>query len=644
MTALNRFQMTIKRFLIPSVIISIVLFTLNLTGVDSVINKQNDDTTNLTKYVQAQRSIVQNYFGYPDVEEMYKQSIYYMVGALKDTTLQIEGTPIDTTFPGIEISSIRDSYENFESAYLYVANNSPEEDMNRLTEFAIRGLFSTLDPHSVFIEARDSEVDQENFAGKFQGIGVQFNIIEDTITVITAIAGGPSDQLGIQSGDRIIEIEDSSSVGFNNEQVVSRLRGEKGTKVDVTIIRPGVSNPLYFTITRDDIPLYTVDSSYMLDDQTGYIKINRFAATTHDEFMQAMDELKPLGMERLVLDLRGNPGGYLGQAVAIAEEFFPRGTELVATKSRHNRFTQEYFSRKDGIFEDKPVIVLVDEGAASASEIVSGALQDHDRALIVGRRTFGKGLVQQQYELIDKSMVRVTISRYMTPSGRVIQKPFTEGGGEEYAYEIYQRNDNAMNDAVEFVDEIPDSLQYKTDAGRIVYGGGGIVPDYIIQQDTSRSGYLINFAIRKRVSFDFVRDYLDENGDEFRTEWESDFEDFRNNFKWSDENIDAFKSAMFTEGLVITEGITSPEYRSDSLFVPPGYFEEVSWMVEGRMKAEIARQVWGMKYFYPIVNDYFDTTLKEAMTLWDAVGRLEKLAKGETSLNDVSNLDPDGGS
>lgn len=644
MTALNRFQMTIKRFLIPSVIISIVLFTLNLTGVDSVINKQNDDTTNLTKYVQAQRSIVQNYFGYPDVEEMYKQSIYYMVGALKDTTLQIEGTPIDTTFPGIEISSIRDSYENFESAYLYVANNSPEEDMNRLTEFAIRGLFSTLDPHSVFIEARDSEVDQENFAGKFQGIGVQFNIIEDTITVITAIAGGPSDQLGIQSGDRIIEIEDSSSVGFNNEQVVSRLRGEKGTKVDVTIVRPGVSNPLYFTITRDDIPLYTVDSSYMLDDQTGYIKINRFAATTHDEFMQAMDELKPLGMERLVLDLRGNPGGYLGQAVAIAEEFFPRGTELVATKSRHNRFTQEYFSRKDGIFEDKPVIVLVDEGAASASEIVSGALQDHDRALIVGRRTFGKGLVQQQYELIDKSMVRVTISRYMTPSGRVIQKPFTEGGGEEYAYEIYQRNDNAMNDAVEFVDEIPDSLQYKTDAGRIVYGGGGIVPDYIIQQDTSRSGYLINFAIRKRVSFDFVRDYLDENGDDFRVEWEEDFEDFRNNFTWSDGDIESFKSAMFEEGLVITDEVTSPEYRSDSLFVPQGYFEEVAWMVEGRMKAEIARQVWGMKYFYPIVNDYFDTTLKEAMTLWDAVGRLEKLAKGETSLNDVSNLDPDGGS
>ncbi len=635
--------MTIKRFLIPSVIISIVLFALNFTGVDNVINQKNDDTTNLTKYVQAQRSIVQNYFGYPDVEEMYKKSIEYMVRGLRDSTLQIDGTPIDTTFPGIEISSIRDSYENFESAYLYVANNSPDEDMNRLTEYAIRGLFSTLDPHSVFIEAEESEADQENFAGKFQGIGVQFNIIQDTITVITAIAGGPSDQLGIQSGDRIVEIEDSTAVGFQNEDVVKRLRGEKGTEVDVTIVRPGVKNPLYFTITRDDIPLYTVDASYMLDDQTGYIKINRFAATTHDEFMQAMEELKPQGMDRLVLDLRGNPGGYLGQAVAIAEEFFPRGTELVATTSRHSRFTQEYYSRKDGIFEDKPVIVLVDEGAASASEIVSGALQDHDRALIVGRRTFGKGLVQQQYELIDKSMVRVTISRYSTPSGRVIQKPFTEGGGEEYAYEIYQRNDDAMNDAIEFVDEIPDSLQYKTDAGRIVYGGGGIVPDFIINPDTTRSGYMLNFAIRKRVSFDFVRDYLDANGDSFRAEWEDKYQDFRTDFEWSRDEMNQFKSRLIDEGMIVTEGITSPEYRNDSLFVPQGYFEEVAWMAEGRMKAEIARQVWGMKYFYPVVNDYFDTTLKEAMTLWDAVGRLEKLANGQASLEDLSNISPDGG-
>jgi carboxyl-terminal processing protease len=565
-----------------------------------------------------------------------------MVNHLQDSTLQIDGTPIDTTFPGIYIKSLRESYTNFESAYLYVSNNSPDEDMSKLTEYAIRGLFSTLDPHSVFIEAEDSEIDQENFRGKFQGIGVQFNVIDDTITVVTAIAGGPSDQLGIRSGDRIVQIDDTTAIGFTNEQVQSHLRGEKGTKVRVGIVRPGVSDKIFFTITRDDIPLYTVDSSYMLDDKTGYIKINRFAATTHDEFMQSMDELKDEGMTQLVLDLRGNPGGYLGQAVAIAEEFFPRGTTLVATKSRHSRFNQEYASRKDGVFKDKPVILLVDEGSASASEIVSGALQDHDRALIVGRRSFGKGLVQQQYELIDQSMVRVTISRYLTPSGRLIQKPFTEGGGEEYAYEIFRRDD-AMNDAVEFVDHIPDSLKYKTDAGRIVYGGGGIVPDYIIQEDTTRSGYMINFALRKRASFEYVREYLDINGDDFRNKWEENFEDFRTNFEWTSDEVNDFKNDLIEQGMVITSDVNKPEFRNDSLFVPEGYFDEVAWMAEGRMKAELARQVWGMKYFYPIVNDVFDTTLKEAMTLWDAYQRLEAIASGKQMLEEgVSNIKSDG--
>ncbi len=633
--------MTLKRFIVPNLFGVLLLATLNFAGVEEIIKPKNDDTTNLTKYVQAQRSILQNYFEYADLDIMYKTSIRYMVTGIKDSTLKISDSPIDTTFPGVKISSLRDSYTNFEAAYLYVTNNSPEEDMSILTERAIRGLFSTLDPHSVFIEAEDSEVDQENFAGKFQGIGVQFNVIEDTITVVTAIAGGPSDQLGIQSGDRIVQIDDTSAVGFTNEQVQAHLRGEKGSKVKVGIIRPGVTNKIFFTITRDDIPLYTVDSSYMLDDKTGYIKINRFAATTHDEFMQAMDELKQEGMDRLVLDLRGNPGGYLGQAVAIAEEFFPKGTELVATKSRHTRFNQEYFSRKDGVFKEKPVIVLVDEGAASASEIVSGALQDHDRALIVGRRTFGKGLVQQQYELVDKSMVRVTISRYLTPSGRLIQKPFTEGGGEEYAYEIYRR-DNAMNDAVEFVDHVPDSLKFQTDAGRTVYGGGGIVPDYIIQPDTSRSGYMINFSLRKRVSFDYIRDYLDNNGTDFRAKWENDFEKFRTEFSWSSEELSSFKSSMEERGMVITDSVSEPNFKNDSLFVPQGYFEEVAWMAEGRMKAELARQVWGLPYFYPIINDVFDTTLEEAMTLWDAYSKLEALAKGKAMVDDVTNIKKDG--
>lgn len=628
--------MHLKKILFPNVLILLILSALRFTGVDPVLQSGEDDTKNLTKYHQAQRSIVTNYFNEPDLNEMYRSSIRYMVKAIKDSTLGISGTPIDTTFQGVEISSIRDSFTNFEKAYLYVSNNSPDENMTKLTEAAIKGMFSTLDPHSIYIEAEDNEQIQEEFAGKFQGIGVQFQIIEDTITVITAISGGPSEQLGIRSGDRIIQIEDTSSVGFTNEMVLRRLRGEKGSKVNVTIKRPNVKDPINYTIIRDDIPIYTVDASYMLDEQTGYIKINRFAATTHDEFMAASEDLKEKGMERLVLDLRGNPGGYLSQAIAIAEEFFPRGTELVSTKSKHSRFNGEYFSRKDGDYKDKPVIVLVDEGAASASEIVSGAIQDHDRGLIVGKRTFGKGLVQQQYELIDKSSVRVTISRYYTPSGRLIQKPFVEGG-EEYAYEIFRRND-AMDDANEFIDQIPDSLKYTTDAGRTVYGGGGIVPDYIVPNDTTTSAYVFNYAIRQRASFDYVRTFLDENGESFRNKWESDFQDFRENFTWNESQIKGLKSLLLERGMVISDTVDTPNFRKDSLFVPTGHFEEVSWLLEGRMKAELARQIWGMEYFYPIVNDIFDNTLDKAMTLWDAVARLEAIANGKADVSTLGNL------
>jgi carboxyl-terminal processing protease len=354
--------------------------------------------------------------------------------------------------------------------------------------------------------------------------------------------------------------------------------------------------------------------------------------------MQAMKDLKGEGMQRLVLDLRGNPGGYLGQAIAIAEEFFPAQTPLLSTVSRHSRFNQSYSSRKNGVFVNKPVIVLVDEGSASASEIVSGAIQDHDRGLVVGRRTFGKGLVQQQYQLIDTSMVRVTISRYLTPSGRLIQKPFTEGGGEEYAYEIYRRDDSAKNDAIEFVDHIPDSLKYRTTAGRTVYGGGGIVPDYIIEADTTRSAYMINFALRKRASFEFVRNYLDTKGDEFRSKWENNFEAYRTDFSWSEEELTAFKNLLEDKGMVKKNNLSEPEFKNDSLFIYPGYFDEVAWMAEGRMKAELARQVWGLPYFYPIVNDVFDSTLDEAKTLWNAVDRLGKLAAGTLPLDKASKM------
>jgi len=620
--------MSFRKFLAPNIAILLLLSAFWMANVENVVQSDDDDTTNLRKYVQVQRSVLANYFGEINIDRLHKSSIRGLVEAIDDSTLDISGTPIDTVFTDFVVTSLRDSYSRFEKAYSFVANTMPDANMVELTEAAIRGMFEELDPHSIYIEPENSDDVEESFAGKFQGIGVQFQVIDDTITVVSAISGGPSDRLGIQSGDRIIAIDDSSSVGFTNEQVIKHLRGEKGTEVDVTIKRPGSDQLLDFTIIRDDIPLYTVDTSYMLDKKTGYIKINRFAATTHEEFMQAMDKLKEDGMERLILDLRGNPGGYLSQAIAISEEFFPRGTKLVTTKSKHDRFDSEYYSRKDGIFKDKPVIVLVNEGAASASEIVSGAMQDHDRALVVGKRTFGKGLVQQQYELVDNSNIRVTISRYYTPSGRLIQKPYSKGR-ENYAYEIYKR-ENASADAEHFIENIPDSLKFFTDAGRVVYGGGGIVPDYIIPEDTTQSAYVVNFMLRKRAGFDFVRTFLDENGDKFRSEWENNYQKFRKEFSWTDEQFASFTELMQERGLVCSEDISEPEFKNDSLFISRNDYEKSAWMPKGRMKADLARQVWGLKEFYPVINDVFDETLKEAMTLWDAVDRLAALAGKDT--------------
>lgn len=620
--------MTVRKFFAPQLVILLLLSGISYAGIDNVYVKNEVHQENLHKYLQVQRRVVDNYFGEIDVAELYKSSIIGMVENFKDSTIAVKDTPIDTTFTDIRVEDLRDSYNRFEDAYLYIANNYPDENMSRLTEAAIREMLSLLDPHSVYIEPEDSERIQEDFSGKFQGIGVQFNIIQDTITVITAISGGPSDQLGIMSGDRIISIDDSSAIGFQNEDVIRKLRGPKGTEVDVIIKRPNNSNPLKFTIVRDDIPLTTIDTSYMLDDRTGYIKLNRFAATTHEEFVEAIDELKENGMERLVFDVRNNPGGYLSQAIAITEEFFPRGTKIVSTESRHSRFNSEVISKKNGIVRNMPVIVLVNEGSASASEIVSGAIQDHDRGLVVGRRTFGKGLVQQQYELVDNSNIRVTISRYLTPSGRLIQKPF-DSGREDYSYEIVQRENDASADIHEFIDHVPDSLKFSTEAGRTVYGGGGIVPDYIVQEDTTVNGYMFNFMLANRVDFNFVRDYLDENGKEFRNRWEKDFQDFRENFTWSEQDKEKFLQMMKDEGLQISDQIEEPEVEGDTLIVSNEFYKENSWLNYGRMKAELARQIWGSEYFYPIVNDEFNETLNKAMQLWDQVARLESLAQGK---------------
>ncbi|SMO74917.1 S41 family peptidase [Fodinibius sediminis] len=626
--------MSVKKFLAPNLAIVIALSIFWFAGVETVVKNGDEDQKNLKKYVQAQQRIIDNYVDPVDVTKLYKNSIRGLVANLPDSTVNLESTPLDTTFTNLEVEDLSESIKLFERAYRYLAENYPDQNMTNRTEDALESMFRSLDPHSIYIEPKTSDAIEDEFAGKFQGVGIQFDVIDDTITVITAIAGGPSDQLGIRSGDRIIGINDSTAINFTREQVVNTLRGPKDSKVDVTIKRPHVNELLEYTITRDDIPLYTVDTSYMLDDHTGYVKINRFAATTHEEFMKAMQGLEKMGMNRIILDLRGNPGGYLGQAIAISEEFFSRGTKIVSTKSRHTRFTSAYFSRRDGEYKELPVIVLVNKGSASASEIVSGAIQDHDRGLIVGQRTFGKGLVQQQYELIDSSKIRVTISKYYTPSGRLIQKPYSHKGGEEYAYEIYKRESDARSDVSEFVSHVSDSLKYTTDAGRTVYGGGGIVPDHIVQEDTSQSAAVLNYVQRKGIGFDYVRDYLDDNGDAFREAWKDNFERFREEFHWSEGDMNRVFERLRKNKMVVSQSdtLTEPDFQSDTLYIPEGHWEEVSWMTEGVMKARLALQVWGQKKYFPVINDVFDNAIDKSMNMWDEVQQLKEYAANHTKV------------
>lgn len=621
--------MSVKKFIAPQLALLFILSSVWLAGVDSVVVNNGYHQDNLHKYLQVQRRVIDNYFGETDLNELYEVSIQGIVNTLNDSTLAFEGTPVDIN-QELNIQNFKDSYTKYEEAYLYVANNYPETNMSKVVENSIKEMLSTLDPHSVYIEPEDSERMMEQFSGRFQGIGIQFNILQDTITVITPISGGPSDLLGIRSGDRIISINDTSSIGYSNEDVMTRLRGEKGTSVDIEVKRPRNDRIMKFSIIRDDIPLTTVDAHYMVDDRTGYIKVNRFAATTHEEFLASAADLIDSGMERVIIDLRNNPGGFLGQAISISEEFFPRGTKLVSTESRHSRFNSEVFSRRDGVFKDFPVMVLVNEGSASSSEIVSGAIQDHDRGLIVGRRTFGKGLVQQQYELIDESVIRVTISRYLTPSGRLIQKPF-DGNSEDYGFEINHRSADAAVDANEFKDDVPDSLRYRTSAGRLVFGGGGIVPDVLVQDRIADSYYLFNFMVLNRVDFEFAREYLDLNGEKFIAKWKDDFQAFRQDFEWSESDKDHFFEMMTDRGLTIDNDYEEATVEDDTLYMSQETYDQLADLNYGRLKAEIARMVWGNEYFYQVNNDYFNEALHAAMDLWGSAEQLEMFVQGKVS-------------
>lgn len=528
---------------------------------------------------------------------------------------------------GMELGTIfsgDDTYESLkklENAFMVINERYVQDvDSSVLTESAIEGMLKNLDPHSVYIDAEQMKEVQEDFNASFEGIGISFEIIDgpdgqDTVTVLNPLPGGPSEEAGLLSGDRIVEVDDSSAIGFTTADVQRTLKGPRGTKVDVTVKRPGYAENLEFTITRDKIPLYTLDASYMLDDRTGYIRLNRFARTTYNEFMEAMKDLEGKGMERLILDLRDNAGGFMDMAIKISDEFLGEGEVVVEARSRHDEYNQQSYADDGDDFEQGPVIVLVNENSASASEIVAGALQDHDRALIVGRRTFGKGLVQKQFPLRDGSVLRMTISRFYTPSGRLIQTPYDNGTKTDYykaKAERFRRERSLSIDEIK--DMLPDSLQFTTDAGRSVYGGGGILPDYMVYPDS-----LSDFSkavLGRSLDNHFSRVWLDRHGDAFQSEWEGQKDRFVETFELGDSDYDQFLAFLEERGIEIVEGSVD-EASSDSARTRFSLAEaqEARDLMQTRIKARIGQRVFDRSVWYMVMREV-DAVLNEAHQLW----------------------------
>jgi len=496
------------------------------------------------------------------------------------------------------------SVYKFRQVLSHIQNDYVDEvDTEELSETAITEMLAKLDPHSVYIPAKDLEITQSQLEGNFEGIGIEFNIFKDTIHVVSPLSGGPSEALGIMPGDQIIKVdgENVAGIGMTNRKVIEMLRGERGSKVEVEIKRNGIKELIPYSITRDVIPQYSVDVSYMVDDEVGYIKISRFAATTYMEFKEALAKLQNAGMKKLIIDLAGNPGGYMEPAVKLADELLSGNQLIVYTKGKEVRHNAEYFSQVKGDFETGPVIVLVNEGSASASEIVSGALQDHDRALIVGRRSFGKGLVQMPITLNDGSAMRLTISRYYTPSGRCIQKPYESGDFEDYQMEYYERFQNGEIYSKDSI-KVNDSLTFKTDKGRTVYGGGGITPDYFVPLDTTTNSRYLTRLFNSNSVAEFSLKYADENRDKLE---KISFSDYKKNFEITDDILDQLKAVGEQNGVKFN--------KSD--------FEKSKPALKDYTKAFIARNIWKNEGFYPIFNQQ-NEIYQKALTLMHEADKL----------------------
>lgn len=480
----------------------------------------------------------------------------------------------------------------FAIANLYV----DKVDEDKMVETAIVSMLEQLDPHSTYSNPEEVRKLNEPLQGNFDGIGIQFNMATDTLFVIQPVSGGPSEKAGILAGDRIIQVNDTliAGVKMSTEEVMRRLRGKKGTEVNLKIMRRGVDELLSFTVKRDKIPVYSLDASYMVTDKTGYIRINRFAATTGKEFSEALSSLQKQGMKDLILDLQGNGGGYLNAAIDLANQFLDKKELIVYTEGRRNP-RSEFRAEGNGRFRKGRLIVLVDEFSASASEIVSGAVQDWDRGMIVGRRTFGKGLVQRPVDLPDGSMIRLTVARYYTPSGRCIQKPYESI--EQYNRDLidrYNRGEMLSADSIHF----PDSLKYTTHKlGRTVYGGGGIMPDYFVPIDTTMyTDYYL--ALRDKGAIMQLNLKL---MDRHRTEWLKQYKTFKRfnkEFQITPAMLEELKEIGKSVGAV---------YKKEE-------YQTALPLLKTQMKALIARDLWNMSEYFQVINTQ-NSSMQKALEL-----------------------------
>jgi len=479
---------------------------------------------------------------------------------------------------------------------------------NKLAEDAITGMLDKLDPHSAYLTPEEVKESDEPLQGNFDGIGIQFNMLTDTLYVIQVIARGPAEKVGIQPGDKIIFVDDTliAGVKMKNSMIMSKLKGPKGTTVHVKVLRKGFPQLLDFKIIRDKIPLYSVTATYMVDKETGYIKLDRFAATTYDEFEEALDSLGKKGMENLILDLQDNGGGYLTAAIEIANEFLKPGSLIVYTEGL-NQKREEARSNRTGTFRTGKLVILVNEFSASASEIVSGAIQDWDRGVIVGRRTFGKGLVQRPIPLPDGSMIRLTTARYYTPTGRSIQKPYTKGDLESYNKDLidrYNRGEMLSADSIHF----PDSLKYNTlIKKRIVYGGGGIMPDYFVPVDTTSaisvagSTSFYRELVNRSIVYKYVRNLIEDNRKKYQTQYPT-FDSFKNNFIVTDnmlnDMLNMYKKEKADELKENTYQLTEEQQKD---------LVKSKTLLLQQIKLFVTREIFSDSEFYQMLNPLIDS-------------------------------------